>query len=52
MKEQARRLASLLRQPYDSPAEAMVRMVEAAFMIERLLLELETKEDLNADRQA
>ena len=52
MKEQARKLAYLLRQPFETPAEAMVRMVEAAFMIERLLLELETKEELDADRQA
>ena len=52
MKEQARRLASLLRQPYDSPAEAMVRMVEAAFMIERLLIELETRDEIDANRQA
>ena len=52
MKDQARKLAYLLRQPYDSPAEAMVRMVEAAFMIERLLIELETRDEIDANRQA
>lgn len=52
MKDQARKLAYLLRQPFETPAEAMVRMVEAAFMIERLLIELETRDEIDANRQA
>lgn len=52
MIEQARKLAHLLKQPFETPAEAMVRMHEAAFMLERLVIELETRKELNADRQA
>lgn len=41
MIEQARQLSYLLRQPYESNAEAMVRMHEASIIIDRLVRKLE-----------
>jgi hypothetical protein len=37
----ARRLSHLLKQPFETPAEAMVRMHEASIIIDRLVRKLE-----------
>jgi len=39
----ARKLAHLLKQPFETPAEAMVRMHEASVMMNRLVRILEEK---------
>jgi len=39
----ARKLAHLLKQPFETPAEAMVRMHEASVMMNKLVSLLEEK---------
>lgn len=51
MIDRGRKLAYILKQPFESSAEAMVRMHEAAFMIEHLIRLLEEKEQKDVDGQ-
>ena len=41
MLEQARKLSYLLKQPFESNAEVLVRMYEASVMIDRLVKKIE-----------
>lgn len=53
MLDHARKLSYLLRQPFESSAEAMVRMHEASILIDRLVRELEKQKPLHkkSDRE-
>jgi len=44
MLEQAKKLSYLLKQPFESNAEVLVRMYEASVMIDRLVATLENKD--------
>ena len=41
MLDHARKISYLLRQPFETPAEAMVRMHEASIIIDRLVRKIE-----------
>lgn len=47
MLDHARKLSYLLRQPFESNAEAMVRMHEASILIDRLVKKIEETKPLH-----
>ena len=53
MLDHARKLSYLLRQPFESNAEAMVRMHEASILIDRLVKKIEETKPLHkkSDRE-
>ena len=52
MLEHARRLSHLLRQPFETPAEAMVRMHEASIIIDRLVRKIDESKPLHKKTHA
>ena len=47
MLEHARRISYLLKQPFETPAEAMVRMHEASIIIDRLVRKIDETKPLH-----